>query len=72
MKQEGPHNWNDRPGRQPLSSPYGPQPETVDEASGGADSSPFETMSSEERHAALGRHQPDQQAGDPKNQELRP
>ncbi len=32
-----------------LSSPYGPQYRDVDEAAGGADSSPFETTSSEER-----------------------
>lgn len=33
----------------PPSTPYGPHPDHVDEASGGADSSPFETLSSNER-----------------------
>jgi hypothetical protein len=32
-----------------LSTPYGPHPGHVDDASGGAESSPFETMSSDER-----------------------
>jgi hypothetical protein len=31
------------------SSPYGPQPDGVDEASGGADSSPYENASSDAR-----------------------
>ncbi len=31
----------------PLSSPYGPQPKGVDEAAGGADSSPHETQPSD-------------------------
>ncbi len=34
------------------SSPYGPQPEQVDEAAGGADSSPFETRPSGEKAPA--------------------
>jgi hypothetical protein len=38
---------------EPLSAPSGPFPEHVDEASGGADSSPFESLSSDERHEAL-------------------
>ncbi|MFL5340101.1 MAG: hypothetical protein ACJ8F7_08110 [Gemmataceae bacterium] len=38
--------------REPHTSPYGPQRQ-VDVAAGGADSSPFENMSSEERHAAI-------------------
>jgi hypothetical protein len=33
----------------PPSAPYGPQPHGVDEAAGGADSSPYETDSSGER-----------------------
>jgi hypothetical protein len=33
----------------PPSSPYGPHRRGVDEAAGGADSSPYETMSSGER-----------------------
>jgi hypothetical protein len=44
------------------SSPYGPHPDTVDTTSGGADSSPGETMSSDERHHAAGR-KPGQQPG---------
>ncbi|MBY0228359.1 MAG: hypothetical protein K2W96_03670 [Gemmataceae bacterium] len=36
-----------------MSSPYGPQPEGIDKASGGADSSPFETDSSDERAEKL-------------------
>ena len=34
------------------SSPYGPHPEGVDEASGGADSSPFENLASGEKAPA--------------------
>jgi hypothetical protein len=34
------------------SSPYGPQPERVDEAAGGADSSPFENQPSGEKAPA--------------------
>jgi hypothetical protein len=33
----------------PPSAPYGPHPHGVDEAAGGADSSPYETDSSGER-----------------------
>jgi hypothetical protein len=46
----------------PLSSPYGPQPKGVDEAAGGADSSPLETEPTGEqreqtaaRETAMGR-----------------
>jgi hypothetical protein len=40
-------------GDQPPASPYGPHPNGVDEAAGGADSSPFENESSPDRkHAA--------------------
>jgi hypothetical protein len=35
--------------RRPLGSPYGPQPEGTDEAAGGADSSPLETVPTDER-----------------------
>jgi hypothetical protein len=45
-----PHDSDQCEGKAPISSPYGPHPCNVDEASGGADSSPFETLSSEERH----------------------
>jgi hypothetical protein len=38
--------------REPDSSPYGPQPDGVDEASGGADSSPFENRPSGEKGPA--------------------
>lgn len=39
--------------RRTDASPYGPQPEQVDEAAGGADSTPFETQpSGEKAHAA--------------------
>jgi hypothetical protein len=34
------------------ASPYGPQPERVDEAAGGADSTPFETQPSGEKARA--------------------
>ena len=34
------------------ASPYGPQPEQVDEAAGGADNSPFETEPSGEKGPA--------------------
>ena len=37
----------------PLSTPYGPHPGPIDDASGGADSSPFETLSSDERAKRL-------------------
>lgn len=37
------------------ASPYGPQHGHIDEAAGGADSSPFESMSSEERSEVLRR-----------------
>lgn len=37
----------------PKSSPYGPQPDNIDQSSGGADSSPFETLSSDERRKLL-------------------
>ena len=33
----------------PPASPYGPQPNGPDAAAGGADSSPYENMSSDER-----------------------
>lgn len=36
----------------PPASPYGPHPNGVDEAAGGADSSPFENESSGERKGA--------------------
>jgi hypothetical protein len=38
--------------REPEGSPYGPQPHGVDEASGGADSSPFENLPSGEKGPA--------------------
>jgi len=37
----------------PLSTPYGPHSGHIDDASGGADSSPFENLSSEERAELL-------------------
>ena len=37
------------------ASPYGPQHGHIDDAAGGADSSPFESMSAEERSEALRR-----------------
>jgi len=36
----------------PLSSPYGPQYRGVDEAAGGADSSPYENVPSGDRREA--------------------
>lgn len=36
----------------PSASPYGPQPDGLDDAAGGADSSPYENMSSDERAKA--------------------
>lgn len=41
-----------RPAGEVPTSPYGPQHGRVDEAAGGADSSPHETESSDERKAA--------------------
>ena len=43
----------------PPASPYGPQPDGPDEAAGGADSSPFDNMSSDERAELLRNKQPD-------------
>ena len=43
---------SDRKDRQPESTPYGPHPRGVDQASGGADSSPFEELPSGEKAAA--------------------
>jgi hypothetical protein len=40
------------PDRRTDASPFGPQPERVDEAAGGADSSPFETEPSGEKAPA--------------------
>jgi hypothetical protein len=37
----------------PPASPYGPQPDGPDDAAGGADSSPFDNMSSDERAELL-------------------
>ncbi len=50
-----------------LGSPYGPQPDGDDEASGGADSSPHETEPSGARrdHDAAGEGLSDSQAGEP-------
>ena len=46
----------------PVSTPYGPHPHGVDEASGGADSSPFENQPSGEKGQAAER---EKQAGRP-------
>jgi hypothetical protein len=54
----------------PESTPYGPHPSDVDEASGGADSSPFENLPSgekaptAERDKKAGHREPPTQAGD--------
>lgn len=48
--------------RQP-SSPYGPQPHGVDQAAGGADSSPHEAESSVERHQTQSGDEPDKPDG---------
>jgi len=52
------------PDRSDPSSPYGPHPSHVDEASGGADSSPFETLSSDERERRRDADRPDEDRGD--------
>jgi hypothetical protein len=36
----------------PFSTPHGPHPDGVDDVAGGADSSPYENLSSQERHEA--------------------
>jgi hypothetical protein len=59
-------NPDDRESRRNPSSPYGPQPTSIDEAAGGADSSPFETVPPEDRPEAK-REVADQRASDPKN-----
>jgi hypothetical protein len=46
----GPAKKDDRD-QPPPGSPSGPQPRGTDEAAGGADSSPHETASSDERRA---------------------
>jgi hypothetical protein len=46
------HPKADRTDRQPESTPHGPHPRGVDEASGGADSSPFENEPSGEKARA--------------------
>lgn len=38
--------------KKPTSTPYGPHPDHVDDASGGADSSPYEDLPSGEKKAA--------------------
>jgi hypothetical protein len=48
MQPDKPDN-PDAPDRHEPSSPYGPQPNGVDNAAGGAESSPYETLSSDER-----------------------
>jgi hypothetical protein len=50
----------DRDNDRKDSSPYGPQPTRIDEASGGADSSPFEDLPSGEKGPAAER---ERQAG---------
>jgi hypothetical protein len=42
----------DRDKHEPDSSPYGPQPHGVDEAAGGADSSPLDNVPSGEKGRA--------------------
>ncbi|MBX9678857.1 MAG: hypothetical protein K2X38_08825 [Gemmataceae bacterium] len=54
-----------REGQRNPSSPYGPQPTSIDEASGGADSSPYETVPQEERPEAK-KEGADQRASNPK------
>ena len=55
---------SDRRDRQPESTPSGPHPHGIDEASGGADSSPFEelpwgeTAPAAETEKAAGRSEP--------------
>jgi hypothetical protein len=51
------------------SSPYGPHPRGVDDASGGADSSPFEALSSDERRRAAARPSPQTDPTNPSRQE---
>ncbi|HVK10550.1 MAG TPA: hypothetical protein VM597_17420 [Gemmataceae bacterium] len=46
---------SDRKDREPESTPYGPHPRGIDEASGGADSSPFEDLPSGEKGPAAER-----------------
>ncbi|HEX4609098.1 MAG TPA: hypothetical protein VH092_12900 [Urbifossiella sp.] len=56
-----------KPDRDDVTSPYGPQ-RRVDEAAGGADSSPYETVPSADRPAAAAdpatsvTHRPDESA----------
>ena len=48
MKDERDKHPTDERGN-PVNSPYGPQ-DHVDQAAGGADNAPYETLSSEEKH----------------------
>ena len=56
--------------RRTDASPYGPQPERVDEAAGGADSTPFENLPSGEKGPAAEREKQagrlDPRPGEPK------
>lgn len=49
-------------GNDPLSSPYGPHHHGVDEAAGGADSSPYENVPSGEKHEAAESNNRDEQS----------
>jgi len=50
MAERKPPDRDTNPGdNPPLSSPYGPQYRQVDEAAGGADSSPYENVPSGEK-----------------------
>jgi hypothetical protein len=52
----------DRNKHPPESTPYGPHPHGVDEASGGADSSPFESEPSGEKAKAAQKAKEQRQA----------
>jgi hypothetical protein len=53
---------SDEADREPESTPYGPHPRGVDEASGGADSSPFEIEPSGEKAKAAQKAKEQRQA----------
>jgi hypothetical protein len=67
MMPNQPDDTTETPRSQPLSSPYGPHPGHVDDASGGADSSPFETLSSDERAERLAKDRTEPPEEDPES-----
>ncbi len=64
-KTKPPRKDEDTP--RPLGSPYGPHPHGVDEAAGGADSSPLDTEPTGDRQKAADESKPKAGDGDQVN-----